>query len=160
MSSPSAPDPLRAVDLLREEISGANGLPGDVARLIRAIDTLIYSFHFVDTDSASVTETDATAPRPDYQRVYDAIKLRYPTLGHYWLALHPVMQEGMEGELAVGDAIDDLSDILLELNEVRWFSEHVGRKSALAVLRNGYDMHLWMHFHSLRQYLEEVKRDD
>ena len=96
----------------------------------------------------------------DYRTTYERVAARYPALGHYWLALHPVMQEGVQGEVAVADAIDDLADILGGLREVQWLCERVGRMEALAALRWRYDTHLWMHFHSLRQYLEEVKRDE
>lgn len=160
MNSPSPIDPLEAVDLLVEEISGARGTAAEISRLIRAIDTLVYSLHFIGPDIPDIVEAELEPPRLDYRHAYEAIALRYPALGRYWLALHPVMQEGTEGEVAVGDAIDDLADILLELSEVRWLKQRNDRKVALAALRAKYDMHLWMHFHSLRQYLEEVKRDD
>ena len=66
----------------------------------------------------------------------------------------------LRGELAIGDAIDDLADIFIELREVKWINEHVDRRNALAALHFRYDMHLWMHIHSLRQYLEEMRHDD
>jgi hypothetical protein len=143
---------LEAVDLLVEEIFDAGG--GDASRLIRAIDTLVYSLHFMGPDIASIELSDVEPPQLDYRQVYETVKHRYPALGHYWIALHPVMQEGTEGEVAVGDAIDDPTDIFIDLSDVRWLSENQDRKAP-----SGYDMHLWMHFHSLRQYLEEVKRD-
>ena len=160
MNSPPVIDPLQAVDLLAEEISGAIATSADVMRLIRAIDALVYSLHSIGSEIPAVEEIEMAPPRSDYREAYEAIRRRYPSLGHYWLALHPVMQEGAEGERAVGDAIDDLADILAELRDVRWFRERSGRKDALAALRARYDMHLWMHLHSLRQYLEEVKRED
>lgn len=153
-------DPLEAVDLLAGEISGSGNRSADISRLIHAIDTLVYSLHFIASEIPSIAETELEPPQSDYREVYDATRHRYPALGHYWLALHPVIEEGTEGELAVGDAVDDLADILIALREVRWLNECAGRKAALAALKARYDMHLWMHLHSLRQYLEEVKRDD
>ncbi|MGE0240550.1 MAG: hypothetical protein AB7F09_18335 [Parvibaculaceae bacterium] len=150
-------DPLQAVDRLVAEISGADGRPADICALIHAIDTLMYAVHFVDADAS---ETGPEAPRADYDQTYETLKQRHAGLGYYWLALHSIIREGTEGELAIGDAIDDLADILIDLGEVRWIHEHADRRTALAALRARYDMHLWMHFHSLRQYLEEVKRDD
>lgn len=157
MSAPSPIDPLETAYLLAAEISGADRTPADLTRLIRGLDALAYAMHFVDAEGSS---TELEPPRLDYAQVYEAIRQRYPLIGRYWLALHPVLQEGTEGELAVGDAIDDLADILIELKDVRWLHEQAGRKEALGALRERYDMHLWMHIHSLRQYLEEVKRDD
>ncbi len=157
MSTPTAIDPLETAYLLAAEISGTDRTPADVTRLIRCLDALAYAVHFVEAERAS---SELEPPRLDYAQTYDAIRQRFPFLGKYWLALHPVLQEGIEGELAVGDAIDDLADILIELKDVRWLHEHAGRQEALGALRERYDMHLWMHIHSLRQYLEEVKRDD
>jgi xanthine dehydrogenase iron-sulfur cluster and FAD-binding subunit A len=159
VNSYSPIDPLEAVDLLVDEISGARGAAGEISRLIRAIDTLVYSLHFIGAEIPPIEESEAELPPTDYRETYEAIAHRYPALGRYWLALHPVIEEGVEGEVAVGDAIDDLADILLALREVRWLKERVSRKDALAALHARYDMHLWMHFHSLRQYLEEVKRN-
>ncbi len=157
MSAPTAIDPLETAYLLAAEISGADRTPADVRRLVRCLDALAYAVHFVDAENGA---GELEPPRLDYAQTYEAIRQRFPFLGKYWLALHPVLQEGIEGELAVGDAIDDLADILIELKDVRWLHEQAGRKEALAALRERYDMHLWMHIHSLRQYLEEVKRDD
>ena len=159
MSAPSPIDPLEAVDLLVGEISGAQGSASDIARLIRALDTLVYSLHFIGPDSPDVTPTELEPPDMDYRQAYEVIRHRYPALGFYWTALHAVIEGGAEGEISVGDAIDDLADILIELSEVRWLKGRVSRKDALAALYARYDMHLWMHFHSLRQYLEEVKRN-
>ncbi|MFZ5677252.1 MAG: hypothetical protein ACOZAM_30180 [Pseudomonadota bacterium] len=150
-------DPLETAYLLAAEISGADRTPADITRLIRTLDALAYAVHFAEAEG---TASELEPPRLDYAQTYDSIRQRYPFLGRYWLALHPVLQEGTEGELAVGDAIDDLADILSELKDVRWLHERAGRKEALGALRERYDMHLWMHIHSLRQYLEEVKRDD
>ena len=157
MSAPTAIDPLETAYLLAAEISGADRTPADVKRLIRCLDALAYAVHFVDAEDIS---SDLEPPRLDYAQTYDAIRQRFPFLGKYWLALHPVLQDGIEGELAVGDAIDDLADILIELKDVRWLHERADRTTALGALRQRYDSHLWMHIHSLRQYLEEVKRDD
>lgn len=157
MSTPNAIDPLETAYLLAAEISGADRTPADVTRLVRCLDALAYAVHFVEAENGS---SELEPPRLDYAQTYEAIRQRFPFLGRYWLALHPVLQEGIEGELAVGDAIDDLADILIELKDVRWLHEQAGRKEALVALRERYDMHLWMHIHSLRQYLEEVKRDD
>lgn len=157
MSAPTAIDPLETAYLLAAEISGADRTPADIKRLVRCLDALAYAVHFVDPENGA---GELEPPRLDYAQTYEAIRQRFPFLGKYWLALHPVLQEGTEGELAVGDAIDDLADILIEIKDVRWLHEQTGRKEALAALRERYDMHLWMHIHSLRQYLEEVKRDD
>lgn len=157
MSAPTAIDPLETAYLLAAEISGADRTPADITRLIRGLDALAYAVHFAEAEGAS---SELEPPRLDYAPTYEAIRQRFPFLGKYWLALHPVLQEGIEGELAVGDAIDDLADILIELKDVRWLHERAGRTEALGALRERYDMHLWMHVHSLRQYLEEVKRDD
>lgn len=157
MSAPNVIDPLETAALLAAEISGAGNAPADLSRLIRGLDALAYAMHFIDCVGG---ESEMEPPRLDYRQAYEAIRQRYAFLGRYWLALHPVLQEGTEGELAVGDAIDDLADILIELKDLRWLHEHSGRNDALAALRARYDKHLWMHVHSLRQYLEEVKRDD
>ena len=145
--------------MLATEISGGNEASSDISRLIQALDALMFAIHSIGPDVPDIEESDLDPPESDYHQVYETVAHRYPSLGYYWNALQRKIQDGAEGGLAVGDAIDDLADILIALREVQWFNEHVGRKDALAALRARYDMHLWMHIHSLRHYLEELKRD-
>ena len=160
MSLPHVIDPLEAVDLLVAEISGSIPGSGDMSGLIRAIDVLIYCLHLIGPEIPDIEESDLEPPKSDYREVYEAIGKQYPNLGYYWAALDPIIKNGTEDKISVGDAIDDLADILIDLHEVQWFREHSGQRDALASLRWRYNSHLWMHLHSLRHYLEEVKRDD
>lgn len=160
MSPPPVIDPLEAADQLVAEIAGADKRPADIVRLIRALDTLSFAMHFIDADVPSIAAPDPGAPQVDYDATYEKIRQRYSRLGFYWLALHSNIKGGGEGELAVGDAIDDLADIFCELSQLQGFRDHADRENALADLRVRHESHLWMHLYSLRQYLEEVKRDD
>ncbi len=160
MRLPHSVDPLEVVDVFAGDISGDNDMPVEIARLIRGIDMLVYSIHSIDTDVPSIEVTEMEPPELDYRKVYESIARRYPTLGYYWTVLYPIVKDGTEGELAVGDAIDDLADILIGLREVQWFNKNADRKNALAAMRFRYESHLWMHIHPLRQYLEEIMHDD
>src|SRR5437868_428755 len=92
VSTPTAIDPLETAYLLAAETSGADRTPADITRLIRGLDALAYAVHFVEADGGS---SELEPPRLDYAQTYDAIRQRFPFLGKYWLALHPVLQEGI-----------------------------------------------------------------
>jgi hypothetical protein len=127
MSSPVSIDPLKTVDLLVDEISGANNMPVEISRLIRAIDMLTYSIHFIGSDVPYIEEMAFEAATSEYRQLYENIGHRYTTLGYYWDALNPILQDGTEGELAVGDAIDDLA----------WMHIHPLRRYLEEVKQNG-----------------------
>lgn len=129
-------------------------LPEDqrLLALARALDRLAICYHDVP---AGVPGNRTDAPDRDYQRLRAAVAQRFPELGHYNEAW-PIHADIGAGETTVGDAIDDLSDIAGDLEEVVWRWENISIDDAAWSFRFTYQSHWGRHLHSLRSYLHAL----
>ena len=151
-------DPLQAAEELRAYIVEDKVETSFLRGLSDRLDALLFSRRFFLLDEvAMIPETDDEPPRLDHTELRSLIAKRFPMLGLYWTALYSTMDSERPGEIAVGDAIDDLTDIAAEIENVRWYFEQHGREEALAALRWCYESHLWMHLMPLRCHLEELE---
>jgi hypothetical protein len=152
-------DPLHAAKILLAQIESK--LPQEVrlVSLCRALDRYIYAVGFLESADVDVIENvEFEGADVNDLELRESISAQFPELGFYWTALNMEIVDGAEGELGVGDAIDDLLDITKELREVIWFEQHHGENEARAALRFRQSSHLYMHVFPLRLYLEEVIR--
>jgi hypothetical protein len=134
-------------------LPGTPGAAREVAlrALARALDEVLLAYDGLPPCAPDEREgSDAYEPR-DHGA---AIRAAFPEFGMYWVAApDPVDQPA--GEPMVGDAVDDLDDILNELASIRWRAEAWGASAAAyhAALMQG---HCLMHLLALRRYLHRL----
>jgi hypothetical protein len=131
-----------------------------IERLAEKIDRyLAVSWKLQSEEILPIQNTDAEPPaRSSYTERRARISNRWGNLGLYWVALDSMLDEKSNGDIGVGDAIDDLLDICGELQDVFWFQEHFGEQEALAALKFAHSSHLYMHLLPLRSHLEDRLR--
>jgi hypothetical protein len=83
---------------------------------------------------------------------------RFPNYGLYNDAV-PVTHSIGDGEVALGDAIDDLADIASELADVAWRFENTSEADALWHFGNSYDWHWGQHLRDLQRYIHCLRTD-
>ncbi len=88
--------------------------PSDM-ELAGALDRLAVAYH--DAPAGQAADDERDAPETDFMESYAALGKRFPEFGLYAVA-DPT--EPLNDEPMVGDAIDDLADIVRELDEVLW----------------------------------------
>lgn len=119
----------------------------------RALGTLLDQLALA-THAAGPTapDTDREAPRREYEAVREAVAPRFPNCGLYRSA-------GTEpnDEFLVGDAIDDITDIALDLSDVLWLWEHAGEADALWQFHFDFRTHWGSHLRGLQCYLHELE---
>jgi hypothetical protein len=93
-------------------------------------------------------------PDVDYSVRRARVSQRFPRLGYYNIASDICGQPG-EGNVNVGDAADDLADILGDLSEVVWRWENTSREDAIWHLQLTYRYHWGGHLRSLQLFLYE-----
>jgi len=120
--------------------------PTDEA-LLAALDRLVAAYH--DTPLGDVTDVDVDAPREEGPSIYRKTAARFPEYGYYPVA-DPT--KTIEEPLMLGDAIDDLADLTLDMREVVWFAEHVGIADAHFSFRLQF-FHWGQHARELSLYL-------
>ena len=139
---------LPAVDAARQFLAAVwEGEPPTDEALLFALDRLLEAYHH--TPDAGPSETDEEAPRAGGPDLYKAVADRFPAYGMY-----PVSDPigSIEDAAMMGDAIDDLADLTLDLREVVWLADHIGLNDAHWFFRLHY-FHWGRHARELGLYL-------
>lgn len=123
--------------------------PRSLEELIAALDRLASSVHSARGHSPG--ENDADPPLSDPERRRRQVQAAFPELGLYSQAADPLVPSSTE--LVVGDAVDDVADISLDIEEALWLWEHESESEALWSLCFLFDSHWGLHLRSLQLYL-------
>jgi hypothetical protein len=122
-------------------------------RLRRSLDCLALAQHDV---SYTFDERDyPDTPRKDYNALRNVVSAHFPELGYYNTPSSITQQIG-EAEIEVGDAIDDITDIAIELYDVLWRFDHTSADDALWYFSNSYSMHWEQHLRELQLCLQRI----
>ena len=84
------------------------------------------------------------------------MEARFPNLGPYNVAQYTTTQLGESGCI-IGDAVEDLADIALDLLEVEWRWEHNSEDDAMWSLKNSFLHHWGEHLRCLQLYLHRFR---
>lgn len=137
-----------AVEAARQFLSAVwEGEPPTDEALLFALDRLIAAFQHAPDVTPS--DTDLEAPRAEGPVLYQQLSARFPTYG-----LYPVSDPiaSIEAAAMMGDAIDDLVDLTLDMREVIWLADNIGLDDAHWSLRLHY-FHWGRHARELALYL-------
>jgi Domain of unknown function (DUF5063) len=116
--------------------------------LAQALDELAMAYH--ETPDCEPADDDGDPPKSDYNERCRALAERFSDLGNYAVA-DPV--EPLNDKPLVGDAIDDLADIVADLEEVVWRFENLGANDAHWYFKMLYQIHWGRHLRELSLYL-------
>ncbi len=97
--------------------------------------------------NGNAPEDDTDYPDPpevDFEKISNTLRSNFPSLGFYQTVLNPFDLEKPDNGL--GDANDDLSDIIQDLIEVQWRFENTSAQDAIwyfeFIMRNHSELHL------------------
>jgi hypothetical protein len=137
-----------AIDAARQFLSVAweGSVPTDAA-LAAALDRLITAYH--DTPDVDPSNDGMDAPRGNGPAYFQEVGARFPNYGLYPLA-DPADEP--TAAMGMGDAIDDLGDIILDMQEVIWLADHADKADALWLFRSQF-YHWGTHARDLARYL-------
>jgi hypothetical protein len=121
-----------------------------MARLRGALDSLAMAVRDITNEFDEKDYPDD--PREDYQTTYKVVGQRFPTLGYYNVPLSITREIG-ESRMGVGDAVDDIVDILFDLKGVLWRLDNTSVDDALWHLNQDYQSHWGQHLRGLQLYL-------
>jgi hypothetical protein len=123
--------------------------PPQLDVLVSALDLLVVAYN--NTCQTEASEDEREVPKGDYPGVVAQIRKRFPELGVYGTVYNPLAVPP-ESPL-LGDAADDIADIMLDLSEVRWRSSEISHEDASWHFRWTYEIHWGRHLHAVRTYL-------
>jgi len=117
--------------------------------LIVLLDRLALASH----GSAAGAPSELEVPDRDYQDVRARVEQRFPSYGLYTA---PSVEPGAEP--LTGDAIDDITDIAIDLSEVAWLWENAGEEAARWQFLFGFKTHWGEHLRELQWYCHAAQR--
>jgi hypothetical protein len=122
------------------------GEPPSDEQLARSLDQLALAYH----DCPQGSPADAEPGGPDFLPKYSEVGARFPDFGYYASA-DPTT--ALDEKPTVGDAIDDLVDIVRDLREVSWRHDVLGADDAHWHFRFLFQIHWGRHLRDLSLYL-------
>ena len=128
--------------------TGRGSAEANERALIKILDRLALAVH--EAPPGEVTD-ESEAPRLDYESTYAQAAARFPNYGLYGASR--LLGPGEGDELLVGDAIDDITDIAIDMHEAAWAWDHIGQDEGLWTLRFGFESHWGLHLRELQAYL-------
>ena len=132
--------------------------PGSVDALPHILDGLAMSMHqftVVDEISEGMEQIE---PEFSYTDIRGKITQKCPFLGMYNV-VSPLSESIGEGDAVVGDSVDDLADIMLDLEKSRIMQKDMIESDASYWIRFLYLNHWERHLRQLQYYLYELKVD-
>ena len=141
------------LDLIENERRDAED---NVTSLEHALDKLALARHYLRYKFDEGDYPDP--PGKNYDKVREIVNQRFPGFGFYNVVLD-VAENLTKTKMVVGDAIDDLTDIVIELYNVIWCWENTSEADALWRFETMYKIHWGEHLRKLQLYIHDFKRE-
>jgi hypothetical protein len=122
----------------------------DLEMLIRKLDELPLLVYAVDFEFDGNDYPDP--PENIYSEIRSKVVAKFPELGMYESTCFDESIERKE-RLTVGDAIDDITDIVGDLLEIEWYFENTTEANAMWHLETSYRSHWGNHLREVQLYL-------
>lgn len=123
--------------------------------LARRLDRLAWVIHALtlskEDPNIGLKEIE---PVVNSERIYRLISSAFPDFGWYCVVYGSVSTDGPE--VLTGDAIDDLRDIYLDLNDFVWKYENGSKYWAIHGVRDMYRVHWGRHLRDVQSYLHSA----
>lgn len=126
--------------------TGLEELRRSLAKLYAYCVTIDYDFE----DETSYPDS----PDVDYNAIRQTVAVNFPDFGYYYAL--STFNPYEEPELHMGDAIDDLADIISDLLETKWRFDNNGENDALWFLELNFISHFEQHIIDLLHYIRNM----
>lgn len=147
----------RAITSFLELIeTGKDSVEANEYALIMALDQLALANHCAADQPDPQDYPDP--PSNDYNQLRATVIQRFPNLGYYQLP-QTLTTMSAEAHPLVADAIDDITDIALDLQAISWCWTNTSELDALGLFRFSYSTHWGAHLRELQFYLYAHTKD-
>ena len=136
---------------------GTGSIEGNEKMLSLVIDRLSVASHY-----RIYNLTNRPLPSPpehDNDALHELVSERFPNFGYYNSPEY-IVRNVANTECLVGDAIDDIVDIALDMYSVEWYWRNSSGRTALHYFEDQYRNHWGIHLRQLQLYLfAEMRRN-
>ena len=140
-------------DLIDLVENGCSGTEPILDALELALDKLALVRHHLQYE---FEEGHPDPPRKDYDEMRALVGQRFTAFGYYNRVEDVAVKIG-QTETMLGDAVDDLADIVLDLYKVKWRWENTSEADALWHFETMFGFHWGMHLRNLQLFLYELR---
>lgn len=120
--------------------------------LLEELDLLLVSANPEEFEFDDIEYPDA--PDLDAAEIREELCMLFPELGYYCTA--DGEPESMDkAKVLIGDAINDLVDIVMDLKDVQWYLENTSINNALWHFQSSYRSHWGLHARELQLHLHK-----
>ncbi|MEP2772984.1 MAG: DUF5063 domain-containing protein [Fulvivirga sp.] len=140
-----------AEDICRWSNSNRQKLPNKINFLQKQLLHLYIlerTFHKPSLEAVS----DANPPESEYEQIRSGIEKNLPELGFYHKVTNP-LDVSNKIETGIGDAVDDLTDIIQDLTEFIWWANNSEEAEAIWHFKQRFKIHTHEHLIGLIYYL-------
>ncbi len=103
----------------------------------------------------SFQDTGISHTRLQDHEIKPIVSKLFPKLGYYHIVLN-LSRVTDQADIALGDSIDDLCDIIKDISEVKWRMEHIGASDAISYMRFMFKIHTENHILGLISHINEL----
>ena len=89
-------------------------------------------------------------------KIRENIESNFPNFGYYKIP-NEIAEIENESENLIGDSVDDLSDIILDLQEIKWRAKNTSENDSKWFFKLIFESHTKNHIINLLNYLKETK---
>jgi hypothetical protein len=110
----------------------------------------------IDLPEESDDNIEIQHPDFNYNEILGFVKLNFPSFGEYNEVFNSV-EDFVNPEVTIGSALDDLSDIILDLSTVKWYLDNSLENEAIWQIKFSFDIHFKHHLLGLLKYIHDKK---
>jgi hypothetical protein len=142
------------IDAIRAYFAVIDAPSADKTERLRALGAALDQLSYAYAAAAETPFVDGEDPpyRYDHEAMRDRVRGAFPTFGYY-AVVDPVPDP--QAEVTMGDAIDDLADIALDLEPIVWLWDQDRQGEAAWYFQLTYRQHWGTHLHDLRRYVHQ-----
>lgn len=111
---------------------------------------------FAKTDDVFDKKEYPTLQRANYHKIREHVSMNFPQFGYYHIHLNP-LGVSEKPSSALGDAIDDLSDIIIDLLEIKSRFHNNSETNALWFFKFIFKAHTKDHILNLLRYISDAE---
>lgn len=102
-------------------------------------------------------QANIDCPKTDYDLIKKHVENNFEDFGYYNVVFNGI--ENLENpETVIADSIDDLTDIIRDLIEAKWYFENSSLNDAIWQIKFKFESHTRHHILGILKYLHDLKR--